>query len=159
MGLFTSTPRSVASSSVGSLFNRDSAAKAGSLKLDLEATAGIFYDLHTEEGVPAGHALFKINVKAGELTRGQRIPLSGFFQAYILLQEGQRVGFNFVSQFQTENQGGYLVTFVSKAAGKATQCDTVVKTEDMVVFNYPNRGTLVISPRINESIDSIFQEQ
>jgi hypothetical protein len=75
------------------------------------------------------------------------------------MRDRERVGWSFVSQFQVENHGGYLLTYISKGAGKATTVDTLVKTDDMIVYNYPNRGSLIISPRVNEDIAGVLEEQ
>lgn len=123
------------------------------LQLGLDADPGLFYKLGS------GHAIFKEKTAAGELTKGAQIPLSCMFQAYWLLRGKDRVGYYFVSQFQVDNRGGYLVTYLNNGAGKADSVEVMLKTEHLVVFHYPNRGTLIISPSVSEDVQTIFQEQ
>jgi hypothetical protein len=136
---------------LGSLFK--SVPQTQELRLPLDADSGLFYELES------GYAIFKSRVKAGPVQKGARLPLNCMLEAYELLRDGVRVGFFFVSQFQISNCGGYLVTWMTNGAGRANSVEVMLKTEDLVVLNYPNRGTLVISPKVNAPILSVFEEQ
>ena len=71
---------------------------------------------------------------------------------------GARVGFVLSSRFEVSNGGAYLMTFM-RNKGQATECETLIKDENLVVFHYPNKGTLAVSPLVNSEIDVIFTEQ
>jgi hypothetical protein len=135
------------------LFRRVANALAPKIELNIDADPGYFYEL---EG---GHALFKDKTTRGPLVKGPQIPLNCMFEAYWLIRKDEKVGYYFVSQFHTANHGGYLVTWMNNGAGKASSVEVMSKTDQLVVFNYPNRGTLVISPKINEEVQTIFSEQ
>lgn len=135
------------------LFRKVANVFAPKLKLLLDADPGYFYELES------GHAIFREAVKAGELIKGAQIPLNCMFDAYWLLRGTEKVGYFFVSQFHVANHGGYLVTFLNNGAGKASSVEVMLKTDQLVVFNYPNRGTLLVSTLINEDVETIFVEQ
>jgi len=91
---------------------------------------------------------------------GERIPISCMFDVYWLVDaDKEKIGFWFTTQFKVINGGGYLCTFLESKKGKADVAETLVKTDDLVVFHYPNRGTLLISPRISPEITTIIDEQ
>lgn len=123
------------------------------INMRLDADPGYFYE------VEGGFAIFKHTLKAGPILKGPQIPLNCMFEAYWLLRGSEKVGYYFTSQFQTANHGGYLVTWMNNGAGKATSVEIMLKTDELVVFNYPNRGTLAITPAVNEEISNIFDEQ
>jgi hypothetical protein len=98
-------------------------------------------------------------VPAGaQITVGQRLPVSCMFDVHFALVEGARVGFLFTSRFEVKNGGSYLMTYLNNK-GPATEHETLVKDENLVIFHYPNKGTLAISPLVNPEIDTIFTEQ
>lgn len=135
------------------LFKKVASVFAPKLHLYLDADPGYFYEL---EG---GYAIFKEPVKSGTIVKGSQIPLNCMFEAYWLMRSGEKIGYYFVSQFQSANHGGYVVTWMNTGVGKATSVEVMLKTDSLVIFNYPNAGTLVISPLINEEISTIFSEQ
>jgi hypothetical protein len=90
---------------------------------------------------------------------GDPIPLSCMFEARWLLQHGKKVGYFFSSSFQVQNDGGYLYAFIGSQRGTADRVEILLKTEDLVVFHYPGKGTLIANPRINEELGVIFKEQ
>lgn len=123
------------------------------IRLDVKADPYVFYE------VKDGYAILQKEVKAGSLTLGSRIPLSCMFDVFWLIKRGQKVGHYFTSQFQISNHGGYLVTYMNNGAGKASMVEVMLKTDDLVVYNFPNKGTLVISTKVNEETQTVFAEQ
>jgi hypothetical protein len=81
------------------------------------------------------------------------------FDIYWLMVEDRRVGLLFGSSFQVKNGGGYLVAYMNQARGRATQVDVLLKTEDLVIYNYPNRGTMAVLTQIGPEVQTIFEEQ
>ena len=123
------------------------------MKLLTECCPGTFYE------VP-GHWLLPItNIEAGStLVVGPRLPVTCMFDIHWAMLNGVRVGFVLSSRFEVSNGGSYLMTFM-RNKGQATECETLIKDENLVVFNYPNKGTLAVSPLVNPEIDVIFTEQ
>jgi hypothetical protein len=115
----------------------------------------LFYELD------AGYALLKQRIVArSEVTLGEAIPVSCMFDVNWLLLGTQRIGYFFRSQFKVMSGGGYLVTFMESKRGTATAAETLLKIKDeLVLFHFPNRGTLAISPVIGEELKHIFEEQ
>lgn len=118
-----------------------------------DLTAGIFHEISGQyllptQDIPVGS---KVEV-------GARLPIGCMFTICFALVGGQRVGFLFASQFEVENTGAYLMTYL-RNKGPATEHETLIKDESLVVYHYPNKGTLAISPKVNSEIQSIFEEQ
>jgi hypothetical protein len=124
------------------------------MKLDLAVIPGTFYE------VGNGYLLPTESLPVGaEVQAEKKLPISSMFDIYIAQTlDGVRVGFYFVTRFSVRNGGGYLMTYLNNKS-EATEVDTVIRNEDLVVFNYPNRGTLAISPKVNQEIENIFLEQ
>lgn len=122
-------------------------------RLYIDAEPFTFYELGE------GFALFNEPQKAGNLSVGPRIPVSCMFEVYWLTRNGQKIGHYFVSQFQTVNHGAYVVTFLNNGVGKATLVEVLLKTETLVIYNYPNRGTLIVCPVLSEDLQTVFEEQ
>jgi hypothetical protein len=114
----------------------------------------LFYELD------GGHALLRTALPArAQITVGELIPLSCMFDAYWLLVRGERVGYLFTTSFQVKNSGGFICAFMEAKRGAADRVEVLLKTDDCVIYNFPNKGTLVISPAIAEEVTTIFDEQ
>lgn len=118
-------------------------------------------DPHQFIELGAGYVLLKQRIPAQtEVTIGDVIPMSGMLETRWLMQGTVRVGYYFTTQFKAMNGGGYLVAFIESKRGTATTAETLLKIKDeLVMFHFPNRGTMAISPVIGEEIISIFAEQ
>lgn len=121
--------------------------------LDLNVSPGTFYEL------PNGFLLPVKDLAARtSLVLGLKLPVSCMFDIYVVMIDKERVGFYFTSRFDTVNGGGYLLTTL-KGKGEATEVDVLVRTSDLVVYHYPNKGTLVVSPKVSNEIETIYLEQ
>jgi hypothetical protein len=121
--------------------------------LAIDASAGTFYS------IDQGYALFVEDQRPGELTRGPAIPLKCMFQGFELLNGQKKVGYYFESPFKSKNHGGYIVAHLHNK-GPAEHVEILLKIKDlMVVYHYPNRGTMIVSPKIGEEVQIIFEEQ
>ncbi len=123
------------------------------IALNLDVKPGAFYELPTGFLLPIKELPFKT-----VCTIGQRLPVSCMFDIYLTMIGKERVGFYFTSRFETTNGGGYLLTAL-KNKGEATEVEVPIRTDDLVVYNYPNRGTLAVSPQVSTEIETIFSEQ
>lgn len=123
------------------------------MKVLTDCTPGTFYEVFGQWLLPT------TNIEAGSvLTLGQSLPITCMFDINWAMLNGSRVGFVLSSKFEVVNGGAYLMTFL-KNKGPATEVETLIKDENLVVFHYPNKGTLAISPLVNPEIDVIFTEQ
>lgn len=123
------------------------------MKTLTELVPGIFHELG---GL---YLLSTESIQEGRtLTKGQQLSLTCMFDIYFALLDGQRVGMFFAPHFEVENGGAYLLTYL-RNKGVATEHETLIKDENLVVYHYPNKGTLAVSPKVNQEIDHIFQEQ
>ena len=119
----------------------------------IEARPGVFTE------IADAHLLATQRIPEGtEIETGPALPVSCMFDVSFALVAGQRVGFLFRSRFEVENGGSYLMTYM-RNKGVATVSETLIKDEHLVIFNYPNKGTLAISPMVNPEIEIILQEQ
>lgn len=123
------------------------------IKIALDARPGEFYEVSGGFFLPIKNVVF-----ATTLAVGPKLPATCMFDIYFMTLGAERVGFYFTSLFETVNGGSYLLTHL-KGKGEATEADVLIKTDDLVVYNYPNRGTLAISPLVSAEIETIFQDQ
>ena len=122
-------------------------------KVMLDISPGIFYEIH------GSYFLSKIRIPAFTfLTIGDSLPASSMFGIQWVLLNNESIGWLLSSGYLVINGGGYLLTYLNNKAGKAVSGD-VIKDNDLVVYNFPNRGSLAISPLIGPDISSIFEEQ
>lgn len=123
------------------------------MKTILPMSAHLFYELG------AGHMLPTVDIaEQSEIVLEKRLPLTCMFEVYIAHSNNNRVGFFFKTIHEVENKGGYLLTYIRNKR-PATEVDTLVKSEDLVIYNYPNKGTLAICPKVSSDIETIFLEQ
>jgi hypothetical protein len=124
------------------------------LTVDADSEAHLFHS------TGLGFALYFHNIGQGSvLTVGERIPLACMFSAYWLTLDRQKIGYLFTSQFQVTNKGGYIMAYMNAGAGKASAVEVLVKTDNLVVYHFPNHGTLVVSPHMGEDMTNILSEQ
>jgi hypothetical protein len=119
----------------------------------------VFYELG------GGHVLLtaKVPDRHVVLVREQ-IPLDCMFelrriQATDGVDSVVNIGYYFSSQFKVINNGGHIVTFLETKRGTAEKSEILIKSEDLVVIHFPNRGTMVISPALDDHTRLIFEEQ
>ena len=124
------------------------------LHVTMESDPHLFY------AIGEGHAMFTTKIEQGStLTVGDLIPVSCMFQMYWLTQNNVKVGFYFVSQFHVVNNGGFIAAYMNSGVGKAQTVEVLLKTPELVVYHYTNRGTLVVCPVIGDEVKTIFEEQ
>jgi hypothetical protein len=124
------------------------------LRVDLDSEPHLFYS------TDIGFALYNQELKQGTVLKiGERIPVACMFEVRWLILDGKKLGYLFNSQFQVTNKGGYIMTYMNSGAGKASAVEVLVKTDTLVIYSFPNHGTLVISPHIGQDIVSILDEQ
>lgn len=123
------------------------------MKTVIDCKPGEFYEL------PGFYFLPLLDIGSGtDLTVGPRLPLSCMFEIHFAMIGSERVGYFFQSRFEVRNGGSYLQTYM-RNKGLATVTEPLIKDETLVVYNFPNRGALAISPLVNEEINTIFLEQ
>lgn len=123
------------------------------MKLLTDCLPGTFYEVQGQWLLPT------TCIEVGStLEVGPRLPVTCMLDIHWAMLHGSRVGFVLSSRFEVVNGGSYLMTFL-RNKGPATDVETLIKDENLVVFNYPNKGTLAISPLVNPEIDTIFVEQ
>ena len=123
------------------------------MKTLLDARPGCFLE------VDGAYLLPTQVIPAGtDMQVGAALPVSCMFDINFMLVNGQRVGFLFKTRFEVDNGGSYLMTYL-RNKGAATEHETLIKDENLVVFHYPNKGTLAICPLVNSESETILQEQ
>lgn len=95
-----------------------------------------------------------------EITRGDKLPLAGMFDIWFALDPNkEKCGYLITSSFPTQDKGGVLVAGLTKGMGKATVVEVHIKTKDLVVYHFPNRGTMIIASYVGEPMQVILEEQ
>lgn len=123
------------------------------MKLLIPAEAGIFCPLET------GHLLASKDIAGGEFVIGEEINLSTMFKLYTVSHKGEAVGYYLYSGFKVMNKGGVLVTYLETKKGMATTGTCVFRSPALTVYDIPACGSIAISPKVNDRIVSIFNEQ
>lgn len=124
-------------------------------KLNTNYEKGFFAELTGSEG---------FILPTVDLARGDHIQieislkLSCMFHVYTIANKGERCGFFFISRFAVENHGGFLLTYL-KQHSTADKVDTLIKSDELILYNYPNRGSLAISPMVSSAVANIFETQ
>lgn len=119
----------------------------------IDCKPGEFYELAGLYFLPTRE------IAAGQdLLEDQKLAYSGMFEVWFVQHGGVRCGYVFKSHFETHNKGAYLLTRL-RNKGPATEVEVLAKNDDLVLYHYPNIGTLAISPLVNSEIETIFVEQ
>lgn len=135
------------------LFHEDSP-ENHEVEVYFDAEPGLFYE------VDNAYVMFLEEHKAPfKCTVGIKIVVPCMFDMHLLMLDAQKVGYWFTSQFQVINGGGYLCTYLHAKKALADTVEVLAKTDELVIYNFSNRGTLIVSPRISAELKSIFGEQ
>lgn len=122
------------------------------MKFQVDLTHGYFYS------TDFGHLYFTHTIKAGEvLELGEPVPLKGLFTMHHVKRGLDKVGYVFGSAFRVLNHGSLIVAYTSR--GLAEEYETLVRLPHLVIFNYPNRGTLVVNPAVSPELRDIMDSQ
>lgn len=123
------------------------------MKAPFNLEAGTFYELGGGFYLPTQDVLHR-----SELVVANRLTVTCMFDVSLINYQDQTAGFFFKTRFEVQNHGGYLITFLQNKR-QATEVEVLIKTEDLVLYNYPNRGSLAISPRVSDLVATVFDEQ
>jgi len=93
-----------------------------------------------------------------KLTLGRQVPLNGMFELFELARDNERIGYMFKTSFTVENGGGFLITYL-KNKGLADSHEVLLKLDTLVIYNFPNRGTLAISPKCGPEVQNVLENQ
>jgi hypothetical protein len=119
----------------------------------LENKAGIFYPLDQ------GHILTFDDLPPGEFSLGAEYNLNSMFTLSELLRNDQHLGFYFYSGFTVINRGGFIVTYLKSKKAMAQSYRLALRQPKLIVFDFPNVGSLAISTKVSPRLDTIFTEQ
>ena len=92
-----------------------------------------------------------------ELQPGKEIPNGSMFSIRELLRGSEHVGYLFSSPFYTQNRGGILIT--SLADRIANGHEVCVKLDHLVIYNYPNTGSIAASPKVGPTVARMLESQ
>lgn len=121
---------------------------------------GVFYSMGD------GFVLLTRKVGPCNFVRGAELRLNSMLSMWELhldtAQEAspkELVGYFFYSAMKTRNGGGFLVTFMESKRGKATECNLMIRVDDVMVYDFPGCGALAVSTKVNAKMLSILMEQ
>ena len=119
----------------------------------LDCEPDLFYEVDTGVIYPL------LEIKAGtRLEMGRSIPVTGMLELWELSAGGKLSAYFFRSPFAMEAHGGYLISYL-KNKGVADSHEVVLKLDHLIIYNFPNRGTLAVSPRVKDSLAKILESQ
>ena len=122
------------------------------MNIPFDIQAFIFHTVGSEYFLPI------VNIKGKSKLTLQPLPISCMFNISIAYIEDEKVGYHFTSRFTTDNHGSCLVTYLQNKS-LAETAEVLLKSNDLCVYHYPNRGTLAISPSVSDLVQSIFEDQ
>ena len=125
------------------------------IKLPADVPASLFFALG---GGTSWLLLSKALEKDGVVRIDKQLPVRSMFTVYTLRHGDAAVGFLLTSTFEVQNKGGYLITFF-KGKSQPTEYDTLIKDDLLVLYDFPNRGSLAVSPAVSDDVKVIFEEQ
>lgn len=96
--------------------------------------------------------------KGARLELGRPIPVTGMLDLTELMLGTKRAAYFFRSSFTMEARGGYLVTYL-KNKGEAVAHEVVLRLDNLIIYNFPNRGTMAVSPKVTEAMAKILESQ
>jgi len=99
-----------------------------------------------------------VNIKANAKIKLSSLPISCMFNISLVMIDDVKSGFHFTSRFTTDNHGSFLVTYLQNKP-LAENAEVLLKSPELVVYHFPNRGTLAISPSVSDLVQSIFEDQ
>ena len=117
------------------------------------------YEPHLFYELPVGYLYPVVHINKGaSIEIGRRIPVVGMFEISELLVKDSVVGYLFKSSFTIECFGGYLVAYL-KGKGLVEAHEVVLKLDNLIIYNFPNHGTLVVSPAVSPALLEILESQ
>lgn len=124
-----------------------------SLKIRINIEPHHFYDFHP-------YYLYAFQqITPRKIVTLTPMDISCMFQIYKVERKDEFLGLAFRSGNQVINGGAYLVSFMQRTRAKASQSITLMRTPDIVIYNYPNVGTMAVSPRLSPHIETLLEEQ
>lgn len=125
------------------------------MKTYIPISLGLFYDL--SEGIFLATTPIP---EFSELVVAELIPAADcMFTINWVELNGIKCGYLFNSKFEIINNGGFITTFLQSGKGKASEVDVLARSDYLILYHFPNRGSMAISPIINKTIEDIFQSQ
>ncbi len=90
---------------------------------------------------------------------GAVLNIQSIFQVYPLLKDNKTVGYAFETAFPSKCGGSFLLSYQEGKTGKATEYKLVVRTPDLVIFDFPGNGSLAISADCGDDMTFILETQ
>jgi len=83
------------------------------------------------------------------------------FNIYKMERKGKFLGLAFRTASTVINAGAYLMARMNNRGRKPDLSGSTVlmRTPDIVIYNYPNLGTLAVSPVMNSQMTALLEEQ
>lgn len=87
------------------------------------------------------------------------LDINCMFSIYKLTRKGEFLGLGFRSATHVIHTGAYIIAYMQKRRQSADESVVLMRTKDIVIYNYPNVGTLAVSPKINSQLTVLLEEQ
>ena len=126
------------------------AVKPKTITTELDLDAGVFGKIGQTYLLPARPLPFN------SVLLLEQIPCGCMFSIWEARMNDKLVGYAFSSAFNVVNGGSWLLTSLKK---KPETYTVLLRTDEVIVYSYPNVGALAISPKVSTSMASILNEQ
>jgi hypothetical protein len=114
---------------------------------------GLFYRLEQ------GHTIVLAKQEPGEYQLGSKFNIVCMFDMYDLLRDDQKVGYFFLSGMKVQSKGSHIITYMETKRGQADSFNLVIRSDEFLLFDFPNRGAMAISTKVNQHVQRILEGQ
>lgn len=122
-------------------------------RVPIDIKAGHFYSFHPM------YVLMVNDVKAKTKISYNKHNVNCMFNIHdILDKDKNRIGYAFSSAFDILNTGTYIITKMHRHRD-INNYTVLIRTKEVILFNYPNVGALAISTKVSPFIKNIIEEQ
>ena len=124
------------------------------MKNHIDLEEGTFYSMGD------GFIVLKEPVQPCTFIIGEEVKITSMFTIFEVSTDTKpSVGFFFYTALKVRNGGGFLLTFMQSKRGKAKECSLSLRSEHLMVYDYPGCGSLAITTKVNDPMMSILMEQ
>ena len=124
--------------------------KPRTITTEYDMASGVFGKVGSYYLLPARPLLL-----SSQLTLTQ-VPCGCMFNIFEALVNDKLVGYAFSSAFSVVNGGSWLITSMKREPSTYT---VMLRTNDVIVYSFPNAGALAVSPKVSTAMHSILMEQ
>lgn len=87
----------------------------------------------------------------------KRVNLKTLFLIIEVYRGQELIGTMFKTGYSVKHGGSYLLAYME--SNEVTESQLVLRTPNLVIYNYTNKATLALNPTVNANILTVVEEQ